>query len=453
MAEGSSSTSPSDAELQAAASSLREAHPSLGIPKLLAQLKLDHSDWLVSEKRFRKFVSTSPVTAPGQDAAQIGTIGEGEKPLIALTGLDTSIDVAGMAPKVKVKMFTGGKGKGLVAKDKMLGGEMIWQEDPWIVTPDPGLYPYLTTRQMCSQCFNLFPQPAPPLSVPCAYCSEAHFCNRLCQAKARQSGHNDLLCPGQNKEVASLMRFVREKKARSVDAVARILARWRSEREWGEEGKADEIDRRVWGGMARISQKDKEAERREWEFIGSPRLEEWHFTHMLLLKVLNPSPKDENHKPFQKLLTSKKKAKPVPLTKEEEDRWFSFEAFLQLLGLVGLNQEDSGGLYALHAHVNHSCEPNVQVRNLPKTWTPPTSLPAGLPLPMHPSNRGTNKLTMLARKTIHPGEELTISYVDQRLGRDERRTALREGYGFWCICPRCVREKKEAEKDHAQAQQ
>ncbi|WVQ94251.1 hypothetical protein IAU59_001330 [Kwoniella sp. CBS 9459] len=466
-----SSTSPSDEDLQNAATVLRQSHPSLGIVKLLAQLKVDHPEWQVSEKRFRKFLLATSSSSGGdhnESASQAGPSqnSDGEKILIAQTGFDRSLDVAALAPKVKTKMFSGGKGKGLIAKEKLLGGEMIWQEEPWVVTPDPGLYPYLTSRQMCSQCFNLFERPAPPMSVPCNYCPDAHFCNRLCYAKARGSassssstqigggGHHDLLCPDQNKDAASLLSFIKQKGTRSLDAVARIIALWRGEREWGEEQKAKAIEDRIWKGMARVSQKDKEAERREWEFIGQPRLEEWRMTHLLLVKVLNPAKHDDNYKPFIKLLTAKRKAKPIPLTKEEEERWFSFESFLELLGLVGLNQEDSGGLYALHAHLNHSCEPNVQVRNLPKDWKPPpaSDLPADLPPPMSASNRGTNKLTMLARKTIHPGDELVISYVNQNLSRDERRTALREGYGFWCACTRCAREKKEADKIKARAE-
>ena len=35
-------------------------------------------------------------------------------------------------------------------------------------------------------------------------------------------------------------------------------------REWGEKGKAEEIERRVWEGMARVSVERKETERREW---------------------------------------------------------------------------------------------------------------------------------------------------------------------------------------------
>jgi hypothetical protein len=34
-------------------------------------------------------------------------------------------------------MFKGGKGKGLVAREKILEGEAIWSENPWISTTSP----------------------------------------------------------------------------------------------------------------------------------------------------------------------------------------------------------------------------------------------------------------------------------------------------------------------------
>ena len=99
------------------------------------------------------------------------------------------------------------------------------------------------------------------------------------------------------------------------------------------------------------------------EIIGDLRRREWHLVHALLSSALNPQPLEKYHKPFQKLVSSRqsRRTKPIPLTEAEQRRWFSFESFLDLMGLATLNQEDSGGLYALHAHVNHSCEPNLMV--------------------------------------------------------------------------------------------
>lgn len=47
---------------------------------------------------------------------------------------------------------------------------------------------------------------------------------------------------------------------------------------------------------------------------------------------------------------------------------------------------------------------------------------------------------MIARRTIHPGEELTLPYVNFHMNRGDRRRMLRELYGFWCNCPKCTRE-------------
>jgi hypothetical protein len=61
---------------------------------------------------------------------------------------------------------------------------------------------------------------------------------------------------------------------------------------------------------------------------------------------------------------------------------------------------------------------------------------------------------MLARGPIPAGSELTISYVDMKLPRAIRRQALRDGYGFWCECVRCEKEKREEEKaQHAKEEQ
>ena len=91
-------------------------------------------------------------------------------------------------------------------------------------------------------------------------------------------------------------------------------------------------------------------------------MSDFHRAHTLLLGALNPAEgeKSTNAKTFRKLLRKRRK-NLGPLSEEEESRWFSFDSFCQLLGLAGLNQEDSGGLYAIHAHLNHDCEPNVRV--------------------------------------------------------------------------------------------
>lgn len=131
-------------------SELRSSHPDLGILKLLAQLKTHHPTWAVSEKRFRKVLQggagSAQATANGGHAGDVHKVGSqaagavddksATSVLVADTGLDPTIDTAKIAPKIKVKMFKGGKGKGLVAREKILMGELVWSEEPWIVTAD-----------------------------------------------------------------------------------------------------------------------------------------------------------------------------------------------------------------------------------------------------------------------------------------------------------------------------
>jgi uncharacterized linocin/CFP29 family protein len=145
-------TVPTDEELKPVVAALREAHPSLGVTRLLAQLKTDHPTLSVSEKRLRKVLAQAHEA--GIEGAQEKDNGadleqgqekkegnaEGSKEMIAETGLDKSINTS-IAPKVKVKLFKSGRGKGLVAREKMLEGEVIWTEEPWIATTSPYVPP------------------------------------------------------------------------------------------------------------------------------------------------------------------------------------------------------------------------------------------------------------------------------------------------------------------------
>lgn len=124
---------PRDDELVTAVTGIRQTQPTIGIAKLTALVKSQNPSWLISEKRLRKVL---------QQAAENEVESSSSKPeqdeieLVAQTGIDETIEWC-EAPKVRVKMFGGVKGKGLVAKEKILMGEVIWQEEPWIVSPDP----------------------------------------------------------------------------------------------------------------------------------------------------------------------------------------------------------------------------------------------------------------------------------------------------------------------------
>lgn len=135
---------PTDDELRTAVRDVRDANPALGVLKLWAAVK-EANGWAVSEKRFRKTLAEvgGTISGAGATAAPKKKKGKGAKSrrvgdhLEPETHLDSTLDIASIAPKVEVSMFGGARGKGLVAKSELLEGEMIWREEPFIACASP----------------------------------------------------------------------------------------------------------------------------------------------------------------------------------------------------------------------------------------------------------------------------------------------------------------------------
>ncbi len=70
---------------------------------------------------------------------------------------------------------------------------------------------------------------------------------------------------------------------------------------------------------------------------------------------------------------------------------------------------------ALQSCANHSCEPCAAV-----AW------------------RGDGRVQLTALRDIDAGDEVTISYIDERQPLEARRKELQD-YGFVCRCTRCLR--------------
>jgi hypothetical protein len=83
--------------------------------------------------------------------------------------------------------------------------------------------------------------------------------------------------------------------------------------------------------------------------------------------------------------------------------------------------ESSGGIYALHSHLNHSCTPNISIRHLDQSQF--------------------TRLTIVAKTGIQPGEELTVCYVNPEGDYRTRRREIRQ-WGFECRCGRCCEEER-----------
>ena len=77
-------------------------------------------------------------------------------------------------------------------------------------------------------------------------------------------------------------------------------------------------------------------------------------------------------------------------------------------------------LFSVQSGLNHDCDPNSE--------------------PFKDERDITGACTIVARRDIAAGEEITISYLDDDdKSRDERQDALAD-YGFVCRCDRCENE-------------
>ena len=146
--------------------------------------------------------------------------------------------------------------------------------------------------------------------------------------------------------------------------------------------------------------------------------------------------------------------KPLPADVEYDLFDYSL-GFLRRLGMVSLSKyyfrsrsivvpicltdffitadlEAHGGLYTLHAHLNHSCNPNVSVRHLDQ-------------------RNALSRITILAHRPIKVGEELLVTYVNPKLGYKQRQDEL-SAWGFGkCCCERCIKEAKTVVNEDPQA--
>ncbi|CAG9466653.1 unnamed protein product [Pedinophyceae sp. YPF-701] len=98
-------------------------------------------------------------------------------------------------------------------------------------------------------------------------------------------------------------------------------------------------------------------------------------------------------------------------------------AFRGSLGKAG------SAVFFLPSFFNHECEPNVDVQ-FPEGGAP---------------------IRLVTRRSVEPGEELTITYIDSRAPAAVRRDALMRGYGFRCACWACLMEDAEGGSSAAQA--
>ncbi|KAJ6578825.1 hypothetical protein DFH09DRAFT_1148416 [Mycena vulgaris] len=390
--------SPDDDELQRALAQLRAANPSLGISKLHARLRADFPAWTVSEKRMRKLLAPKPQDSAPHPSSQ----------------LVEGLDVAQWTPRVSVRVFDKKKGKGLIAAQKIVAGETIWLEDPFVIAPEWEIYDKQRAGAACGLCTTLFAHPS-EARARCAFCP-VMFCNALCRKRADKT--HPLLCPAQNPASMELLRWVRSHEWMALAALVQCTTRLLLANAAGRT--ALTADWHVVCGFAVLGME----ERARYSFRSEPDRATWKSAFELFCRAFHRPRGEEAAK---NLTDEEKKVAAVlrkPLPADVEAALFDYDAgFLRGLGRMSLNLEAHGGLYTLHAHLNHACAPNVSVRHLDQ-------------------RRALSRITVKALADIEPGQELLITYVNPAAGYSERRTAL-EAWGFVCQCARCAEEGRD----------
>ena len=98
---------------------------------------------------------------------------------------------------------------------------------------------------------------------------------------------------------------------------------------------------------------------------------------------------------------------------------------LDLLDADYYQARSGTAFYSLQSCLNHSCVPNAE------------ALEGAAPAP---GGAGQAPVALVsALRDVAPGEELTISYIDEEMSLPEREAALAD-YGFLCRCPKCELE-------------
>ncbi|KIK57606.1 hypothetical protein GYMLUDRAFT_229170 [Collybiopsis luxurians FD-317 M1] len=405
----SSSLSPSEKDLKDALISLKSTHPNLGILKIHALLLEAHPEWAVSEKRTRKTLQSEGLvlqssTEPSAKSANV----------FPSSKLIPNLDVAKYNAKLQVKHFSKKKGKGLVAREKIVAGEPLWKEDPYIIAAEWEIYDLQRMGQACSFCTTPFSSSTTtslltncPASSSSSYCP-ARFCNRLCRDRSART--HPLLCPAQNPASVPLMNWVRETQWIALHALACMTGRVMI---LCQDPKVADEEWRIVSSFATLSMED----RAKYHYDSAePDPQAWRKAFGLYMQAFKEPEAPIDQKKLARIIKK-------PVKAEISQGLFQYDAFLRNLGKMNLNLEAHGGLYVLHSHLNHSCDPNVSIRHLDQRVV-------------------LSRITAIAKRDIAPGEELSITYVNPVLPVRARQQELK-GWGFGkCACSRCLDEER-----------
>ncbi|ORE11498.1 SET domain-containing protein [Rhizopus microsporus var. microsporus] len=386
---------PSEEALVEAIQKIKLETPEAGIKKVTTLVLEQQPSWQVSEKRVKKHMQQCGLTQTTQPVKS----GLADDPSVPVSYIDPRLDFKSVSDCVQARMVDPVTGKGLFAARDIKRDEILFTEEPFVYFPPWELFALARSGNACGLCCKPILY-ANRLTQHCKYC-DMYYCSKQCRSTAWEQFHQ-LECTRLNPAVTKLMNFCEGENWQAPMAIARIYARMILAHQ------RDELNE-VLGHLdafATVSQEERQAKETEWIFMEHPTRELWVKARDFLSKAYKEPP------------AKCKITKALPDTLKAQ-LFDDEKTFLNYMGKFNINNQN-GGLYLVHSHINHNCYPNVSID--------------------HPQAKSQYKIAVRAIRDIKQGEQLYETYVNPRWNKETRQTYLDKSYLFKCQCDRCEKD-------------
>lgn len=390
---------PSEEELISAIQAIKLDSPEAGIKTVTNQILNKEPSWQVSEKRVKKFMQASGLTQSAQTVKEPVKSGLADDPSVPVSFIDPKLDFKSVSDAVVARMVDQVTGKGLFAARDIKKDEILFTEKPFVYFPPWEGFSLARSGRACGNCCKpiLYPNRS---TQHCGHCN-MYYCGKECRTHAWDNFHQ-LECVNLNPEMSKFISFCEMEKWQAPMAVSRIYANMILSHQRGElEQMMGHLD-----AFATVNQEERQAKETEWIFMEGPTRELWTKARNLLSNAYKSPPKK----------CKITKQLPDELIKKLFDEE---ETFLNYLGKFNINNQN-GGMYLVHSHINHNCYPNVSID--------------------YPQRQSQYIITVRAIRDIKKNEQLFETYVNPRWNKETRQTYLDKSYLFTCQCERCIND-------------
>ncbi|ANB15631.1 Set5p [Sugiyamaella lignohabitans] len=380
---------PNDREVVSTVIEIWKTNPgseNLGNAKLHAFVKQDHPNWSLSANRLKNLLKTFGLqtnVTPFQYASEI-----------------TSHATPDLQFPTGVKLIvTKARGKALYTSKAFKAGEEIWSEPPLVLVSPLDHVVLMRKCLACAYCSRPFqarstaggPGGVPRGGSECNVCP-ARFCNAKCKksdtihtALWHNSAHSKTIKYAQWQLYE---QYCLENQWMAAYAYGIILVSIIRD-------PSKQLQSQI-EAMARVRQDVRQKAVQNSTSMGLDGLDGEHYEQLW-------------KRGFELLKEAVKGGYDL-----------TYEEYLYGLGMYNINNLD-GNVYLTQSHLNHSCDPNVDVQITGRT----------------------TGVKVIAKRDLRAGEELFTTYVNPSDDLDKRRYDLRVNWGFICNCARCKYEEKE----------